>query len=93
MSSPKQVSVNGHDAKDAAFRAATYLKELLPDTGMITIEEVQTDGEDGDWLITLGFPKRSAMGLSIESLTGGPREYKVFKVSRQSGEVLWMRMR
>ena len=84
-------TTNGISARQAAEKAAQYLRELVQFAGPPSVEEVQTDDVEGsgNWLITLGF---FPVGQSL--LAGmGTKEYKQFKVDRMTGEVKWMRMR
>jgi hypothetical protein len=88
-------------AKD--FAAGIYDNEKISRLGLEAVERT----EDGKyWRVTLGFsrpwsqPKarKSEVAKSLERVLGGPpeskveREYKVFRVDVQSGEVVGMDM-
>lgn len=88
MTTSNPAVATGMTAKDAAQRAAVYARELVWNAQQISVEEVQIDENDGDWLITLGL-----ITQPMAIVSGGPKDYKIFKVDRTSGEVKWMRMR
>ncbi|MCG9229894.1 hypothetical protein L3X65_11985 [Vibrio diabolicus] len=76
-------------AQEAARRAAEYYGEISGDVAYrqeITVEEVEKD--ETHWLITLGFAQRS---YSLNS----PRDkdYKIFKVNNETGEIESMKIR
>ena len=81
--------------KEAVRRAIQFLavvQESNPPED-VTVEEVELSDDGLFWLITIGaFPS----GSSIAAMTGEGtyrRQYKVFKVDVNSGEVISMKMR
>jgi len=89
------------DVKTAIARAAEYAKEWLG-SGQVFLEEVELSkrGASAIWLVTLSIPRRDkppAVGLTYsptpaELLYGG-REYKIFEVDAETGEVRSMKIR
>jgi hypothetical protein len=71
-------------AKQAANSARAYMKSLVPVAADVSVEEAELSEDERFWLITLGYEFAPF---------GGPKEYKVFKVDAQSGEVLSMKIR
>lgn len=81
------------NAKQAAQKAKEYLVDLTTvHSGNVFLEEVEMDESGRFWLITLGFPSRS-QSLTLAPFAGSPKEYKVFKVSMTTGEVMIMKIR
>ena len=85
------------DVKTAVGIAVRYIQELLPKERLrdLRLEEVERTDDNEHWLVTLGYSTRTDPSTPFEAL-GGPRferEYKVFKVSAQSGEVTFMKIR
>jgi hypothetical protein len=79
-------------AKEAARSAADYLCDLVLIRGKPIVEEVQF--ERGKWLITLGFfPGDLGDVPGILPLPPVNKEYKLFAVDAQTGQVTSMRMR
>jgi hypothetical protein len=83
--------------KEAVKIAMSYLATLYEDKDLrdVLLEEVRLSDDDQYWLVTLGFsrpvptnPYLEAMGA--ESLK---REYKVFEISAETGEVRSMQIR
>ena len=75
--------------KDAATRAAEFAHITLDPTPQdLQLEEVELGkaGRIDAWLITLSMPNRRLGSL-------GPREYKVFTVRGDTGEVISMKIR
>jgi len=89
------------DVKTAVTAANRYLqdvKDLMEiQLESLRLEEVELSEDQRDWLITLGFdvPIR---GNSLANLMSGTnsvyqREYKLFKVDSETGEVKSMKIR
>ncbi|HUO09547.1 MAG TPA: hypothetical protein VM008_14655 [Phycisphaerae bacterium] len=78
--------------KDAAHRARQYLVELFGEVADIRLEEVES--EENNWLITLSFlanaPQEDAWIMTQSKMI---RQYKIFTIDRDTGEVLAMRIR
>lgn len=86
------------DVKTAVSAAYNYLISIQDMMGNalqdIRLEEVELSEEKNFWSITLGFdnPVKTKDPLAIQ--LGIPqREYKVFKVNAQTGEVEAMKIR
>ena len=75
------------DAKEAAKKATDYFNSLYEDKSFrgLRLEEVEQT-EDGLWLVTLRFDSPAVGGLI-------DREYKLFTIKAESGEVLSMKVR
>jgi len=90
--------------KEATEKAIEFAKTVLhpAQATALRLEEIDTSKRDAEsiWLITLSMPELSHMTslmLQTPSITEllGPsrREYKTFAVSRETGEVLSMKIR
>jgi hypothetical protein len=81
------------DVKQAAQSASNFVTGLYSDRTIsdVRLEEVELSEDGRYWLITLSFPPPAS---SVNSMLGiGRRDYKIFKVDRDSGEVLSMKIR
>ena|SRR5437762_1908208 len=81
---------------DAVKIASGQLALLIPGAHNVLLEEVEITDDDRYWLITLGYipPYQEAPAEKLFTPLGSsPREYKVFKIDRQSGEVRSMKIR
>lgn len=83
------------DVKAAVRIAIDYLREFqefIPAQG-IRLEETEYD-DSGTWLITLSTIDDSdpLMGR-IAQLAGGKRDYRIFRIDAQTGEVKSMKVR
>lgn len=77
------------DAKEAAGKALKYFQELYPHLGgPILLEEIERTEDGKFWLVTLSY---AAVPGDVFVLSR--REYKVFKVNDDSGEVVSMKIR
>ena len=77
-------------AKEAAERAKVYLHDLVGvPNHLITLEEIEL--EEDIWMRTLGYPKD--FSLISGMLGASAREYKIFRVTAVSGEVISMKIR
>ncbi|MEH2023780.1 hypothetical protein [Nostoc sp.] len=95
------------DVKTAVNAAYEYIKSIqhMINSSLrdLRLEEVELSEDKSFWLITLGFdipkkpPKSRLEDLMGTSLASTPvlyeREYKLFKVNSQSGEVEAMKIR
>ncbi len=73
--------------KEAVNRAIQYIKDFYPTVSDILLEEIEL-GEDNNWYITLSFRIPASNPLAMLS-----KEYKQFKISSTTGEVLSMKIR
>lgn len=91
------------DLRNAVKAAYDYLRSLQDMMGHqlenLRLEEVELSEDKNFWLITLGFDGNfiinnsmavAALGMSTQERR---REYKLFKVNSQSGEVEAMKIR
>lgn len=77
-------------AKQATAVAVNYFKDIYGPTSSVTVEEIEFDHDrGGHWLITLGFITVSTLNPFEKSA----KEFKVFDVEDQSGQVLSMKIR
>ncbi len=77
--------------KQAVAHAVDYAQEMLGDRAQgVLLEEVESAGTSGNetWLITLSMPRRDVFAAFSTA-----REYKTFAVSKDTGEVISMKMR
>jgi hypothetical protein len=75
------------DARDAAKAAADYYENISADRARLSIEEIEIDEDNGFWLITLGIADAFGIGMNNRS-----KEYKIFKIDAESGEVKSMKI-
>ena len=73
------------DVKEAIQAAVSYFKELIRDDVSPSLEEVELSENERFWFVTLGYP--APFGPF------GKREYKVFKVKADTGQVVAMKIR
>lgn len=79
------------DAKEAAQRASQYLQSLLSNVTNIMLEEVELTDDEQFWLITLSC---SSIASDIDKIFGNTiKVFKVFKIRRDNGEVISMKIR
>lgn len=80
------------DVREAAKKASEYFAELYSDnsSAKLRLEEVEQTDDGQYWLITLSYPRP---GLGELFGNDGPREYKVFKIRIDTGEVKSMKVR
>jgi len=90
------------DVKVAASAAQKYLISLLKTMGNLDIkdlrvEEVEFSEDDQSWLITLGFTRPAdRLEDPLGEVLATPRyrrEYKIFKVDAETGQVKSMKIR
>ncbi len=85
-------------AKDAATRAVTYLREMYEGQELrdVRLEEVEwrEHAEGPRWLLTLSF-RRESDASELETALGvsGGREYKIFTIDARDGSLLAMKIR
>lgn len=81
------------DVKQAVARVLEYARELYPsDQTELTLEEIERSDDGAFWHITLGIVDRSTPFAVLQ----GPRahrDYKVFKVDGERGDVVSMKIR
>ena len=89
------------NVKDAVAKAMDYLKDMyqLEQFKDVLLEEVDISEDNKYWNVTIGFTRRQ------ESTSGGPmatligqsteykREFKVFQIDAESGDLRSMRSR
>jgi hypothetical protein len=80
------------DVREAAKRASEYFGALYSDNdpAKLRLEEVELTEDGQYWLITLSYPR---VGLAQLFGNDGPREYKLFKIRADTGEVKSMKIR
>lgn len=78
-------------AKEAAERAASYLKDFIPTASRFLVEEVQRVATKEVWLITLSYSPAFEGGVWLAN--GSDRAFKVFEIDMDSGEVISMKIR
>lgn len=78
------------DVKEAAEKATDYLMTLIPEAGKsnVQLEEVELTDDDKYWLITLSYPLTNPL-LNVAL----KRDYKLFKVDSENGQVRSMKIR
>lgn len=87
------------DISNAATRAIVHFKRLYKiGASRIKIEEAEQSKNGLNWLITLGYDIPNTAAVSpVESALGKTpsqiREYKIFEVSVETGEVRSMKIR
>jgi hypothetical protein len=88
------------DVKQAVKAATQFAEDVLGPENVqgARLEEVEISEDGGHWLITLGFlgPEAPAgRRTAFEALAGipGKRDYKVFKIDRETGTVISMKIR
>ena len=79
------------DVKQAAEKAAEYLKSFYPDCKNILLEEVELIDEDNIWIITLSYLYDESSYVSLMSNT--PKKFKTFKINSLTAQVLSMKIK
>lgn len=86
------------DLKTAVTSAYEYLNSIQDLIGNqlqdLRLEEVELSDDRKFWLITLGFeaPARTKVPLGLE-IAGSHRNYKIFRINSETGEVEAMKIR
>lgn len=80
------------NVKEAAKKAAEYLKSFFPEAGRIQLEEVDITDDDKYWNITLSYNDIETVDAGFISL-GTKRFYKTFKIDTKNGEVRSMKIK
>ena len=75
--------------KEAVAAAYGYFTELTGIATGVTVEEVELS-QDHHWMVTLG---HSDQGGGLPVPLGGRKQYKVFRVRADTGEVVSMKIR
>ena len=78
------------NAKEAARKAEDYLCNLMPEISILEVKLEEVERKGKFWMITLSYPFQSS--LIPSSLIPGKKEYKVFKVDGETGEVVSMKI-
>ena len=85
---------------DAVKSATFHLESLLGNVSDLRLEEVELSDDGRWWFVTLGYYRPDARPLPSNVIndmlgnSGGiPREYKVFTVDAETGQVKAMKMR
>lgn len=89
------------DVKKAVMTARNYLQSLQDMMGGsledLKLEEVEISEDEKHWFVTLGFtrPTEKAANKLGETLalSQSSREYKIFKIDSETGEVRSMKIR
>lgn len=90
------------DVKQAVTSATHYLRELYEPSQLqdILLEEVALSDDEKHWYVTLGFsrpvPSTDPMRALTESILNQKRyqrEYKVFQIESETGQVRSMKIR
>lgn len=85
------------DVKEAARIAATYFMDLYSaadptvDPNSLRLEEVELSGQR--WMITLSFTERFEQALNPFAGGRRDRQYKLFDIDAETGEVKSMKIR
>lgn len=81
-------------AQDAGKIAKKYYEEIASgEKHRLTLEEVELSNDGKYWLITLGiYTPTAAMMLRSQGIDEAVN-YKIFKINRSNGEVVYMKMR
>jgi hypothetical protein len=86
-------------SKVAAQKAIQYLSEVYSDDFSsnrihnLRLEEIERD-QSGDWLITIGWdPQIDYRNVTEAFLQSKARIYKQLRVSVDTGDVVWMKIR
>lgn len=86
------------DVKQAAQSASSFVAGLYSDKTVsdVQLEEVELSEDGLYWLITLSFAPPASLSQG-SSMFGGvipaQRQYKIFKITADTGEVLSMKIR
>lgn len=89
------------DVKKAVYAAQNYLTSIQHMIGGriedVRLEEVEISEDEKHWFVTLGFaaPTEKAANKLGETLalSQSSREYKIFKIDSETGEVRAMKIR
>ena len=81
------------NAQHAAQVAIDCVKQLTPDATGVLVDEIEPAEDGATWNVTIGFQLPPDGVHSIESITGGRKEYRVFTIDAESGEVRSMKGR
>jgi hypothetical protein len=87
------------DVKQAAQSASEFVGELFPANTVsdVRLEEVELSEDGSHWLITLSFPPPASLSRGSSGPFGvsspAPRQYKIFKIKADTGEVQSMKIR
>ncbi|OCR01902.1 hypothetical protein BCD67_05305 [Oscillatoriales cyanobacterium USR001] len=88
------------DVRAAVSAAENYLTSLQDKIGLtiqdLRLEEVELSEDKTYWLITIGFNRLTDTAnnpLGLPTIPHHEREYKIFKIDAETGEVKSMKIR
>lgn len=84
------------DVQQAAATATTYLISLYPQLSLLDVqlEEVELTEDEKYWLITLSYPLlKVAAPSALAGFMPSKKDYKVFKIDSDAGQVRSMKIR
>lgn len=82
--------------KQSVENSILFLKDMYPESNSfqdILLEEAEFSDDKKFWFITIGFDRLKKDTLRAMGITSFQREYKIFKVDANSGEVISMKIR
>lgn len=80
------------DVKQATQQAWNYLLDLYANKiSNLQLEEVELSEDGRYWFITLSYNPASAVDVLMNPKIN--RQYKVFKIEAESGNILYMKIR
>lgn len=80
------------NVKEATEKAWNYLLELYGNRiSNLQLEEVELSEDGGHWLITLSYNPASHFDVVMNPKIN--RDYKVFKINSNTGDILYMKIR
>jgi len=79
------------DAKRAAQAAQEYLNAIYPNMQFqnLQLEEIELTDDRKYWMITLSYLTPGGLPFVYPL----PKDYKIFKINAENGEVLFMKIR
>lgn len=88
------------DVKQAVNNSILFLNNMYPDSNIfqdVLLEEAEFSSDKNFWFITIGFDriKKDSTSPLLRGISHPKfhREYKIFKVDSNSGEVISMKIR
>lgn len=84
------------DMKEAVSRAISEAKNLYAEQALsnVQLEEVEITEDEKFWLITVGFQIADpSLSPTLAAAMAPKRQYKVFKIDRENGKFVSMRIR
>lgn len=74
--------------KEAVPAAARFARSMYGEDLDLLLEEVDLSPDERYWLITLSFSSKK-----VDAASASRRDYKIFEIDAESGEVRSMKMR